>query len=199
MIKLGLDFDNTLTNYDSLFFNLAFEKNLIPKNLEKSKVAVRKFLIDKNLENQFTLLQGEVYGIRIKEALQAEGMFKALKSIKSKGIKIVIVSHKSQYPFVGPKYDLHASAMKWLEKNKFFIPTGLNLSKKDVFFELTKESKVRRIKSLGCTHYIDDLPEILKMIDSRICKIFYNPFRLSENDKTLKNLFSWNDLDQIIT
>lgn len=199
MIKLGLDFDNTLTNYDSLFFNLAFEKHLIPKNLEKSKVAVRKFLIDKNLENQFTLLQGEVYGIRIKEALQAEGMFNALKSIKSKGIKIVIVSHKSQYPFVGPKYDLHASAMKWLEKNKFFIPTGLNLSKKDVFFELTKESKVRRIKSLECTHYIDDLPEILKMIDSRICKIFYNPFRLSENDKTLKNLFSWNDLDQIIT
>ena len=50
MIKLGLDFDNTLTNYDYLFFKLALEKNLIPQDLEKNKVAVRKYLIDKNID-----------------------------------------------------------------------------------------------------------------------------------------------------
>ena len=30
MIKLGLDFDNTLITYDSLFKKAAVEKNLIP-------------------------------------------------------------------------------------------------------------------------------------------------------------------------
>ena len=198
MIKLGLDFDNTLTNYDYLFFKLALEKNLIPQNLEKNKLAVRKYLIDKNIEDQFTLLQGEVYGRRIEEAYQAEGMFSALKNIKKRGIKIVIVSHKSKYPFLGPKYDLHESALKWMEKNNFFSAKGLSLTENDIFFELTKESKVARIKSLGCSHFIDDLPEILKMIDSKINKIFYNPYRLNVEDRNLNNLFSWNDLQQII-
>ena len=198
MIKLGLDFDNTLTNYDYLFFKLALEKNLIPQDLEKNKLAVRKYLIDKNIEKQFTLLQGEVYGRRIEEACQTEGMFDALKNIKKRGIKIFIVSHKSKYPFLGPKYDLHKSALKWMEKNNFFSPEGLGLTKNDIFFEQTKESKIERIKSLGCSHFIDDLPEILKMIDSKITKIFYNPFKLNIDDQTLKNLFSWNDLQQII-
>ena len=57
-------------------------------------------------------------------------------------------------------------------KNKFFSTNGLSLSKNDIFFEFTKEAKVKRIKSLGCSHFIDDLPEILEMIDSNINKIF---------------------------
>ena len=31
-----------------------------------------------------------------------------------------------------------------------------------MFFELTKEAKVARIGGLGCTHFIDDLPEFLR-------------------------------------
>ena len=32
MINLGLDFDNTLIDYDEVFYEIASEKNLIPKN-----------------------------------------------------------------------------------------------------------------------------------------------------------------------
>ena len=37
MVNLGLDFDNTLINYDSLFKKVAFEQQLIPKDFPESK------------------------------------------------------------------------------------------------------------------------------------------------------------------
>tara|TARA_B100000963_G_scaffold309377_1_gene285282 strand:- start:23 stop:628 length:606 start_codon:yes stop_codon:yes gene_type:complete len=198
MIKLGLDFDNTLTNYDSLFFKLALEKKLVPKTLAKSKLAVRDFLRASKKEREFTLLQGEVYGKRIFEAKQSEGMFKALKKLKKDGINFYIVSHKSKNPYLGPKYDLHDSAMKWLERNNFFSADGLRMSKDNVYFELTKESKINRIEILGCTHYVDDLPEILMLLNNNIKKIHYNPTKnLSYEDK-FENLYDWQNISQIL-
>ena len=47
MSYIGLDFDNTIIDYDQLFYLEAFNLNLIPNNITKSKVAVRKYLIDK--------------------------------------------------------------------------------------------------------------------------------------------------------
>ena len=198
MIRLGLDFDNTLTNYDLLFFTLALEKKLVPKTLAKSKLAVRDFLRASKKEREFTLLQGEVYGKRIFEAKQSEGMFKALKKLKKDGINFYIVSHKSKNPYLGPKYDLHDSAMKWLERNNFFSADGLRMSKDNVYFELTKESKINRIEILGCTHYVDDLPEILMLLNNNIKKIHYNPTKnLSYEDK-FENLYDWQNISQIL-
>ena len=198
MIRLGLDFDNTLTNYDLLFFTLALEKKLVPKTLAKSKLAVRDFLRASKKEREFTLLQGEVYGKRIFEAKQSEGMFKALKKLKKDGINFYIVSHKSKKPYLGPKYDLHDSAMKWLERNNFFSADGLRMSKDNVYFELTKESKINRIEILGCTHYVDDLPEILMLLNNNIKKIHYNPTKnLSYEDK-FENLYDWQNISQIL-
>ena len=175
MLKLGLDFDNTLISYDLIFYETACELNLIPKELKKSKTAVRNFLINQNKEHKFTELQGEVYGSKIINANQTDGMFEALKFIQNKGYELAIVSHKTKNPIIGPKYNLHKSALNWLEKNKFFDKEGLFINKNNVFFEPTKEEKVRRIESIGCTHFIDDLPSILNLIKESIIKIHYNP------------------------
>ena len=58
MRKLGLDFDNTLISYDLIFYETASEYKLIPKDIKRSKNAVRNYLINKNEENKFTELQG---------------------------------------------------------------------------------------------------------------------------------------------
>ena len=63
----------------------------------------------------------------------------------------------------------------WLEKNKFFDKQGLFINKNNVFFEPTIEEKVKRIESIGCTHFIDDLPRVLNLIKHDIVKIHYNP------------------------
>ena len=198
MIKLGIDFDNTLITYDFLFKKAALEKNLIPSNFLESKSLIRNYLRDKGQEKLFTILQGEVYGSRIFEASQSEGMYEALKKAKNNGIELFIVSHKTKTPYEGPKYNLHNAASNWLEKNLFFEKSGINIPRKNVYFEVTKTNKIKRIESLGCTHFIDDLPEILDMINPKIKKILYNPRLnyLKKNDYI--NMKNWSELSKII-
>ena len=197
MIKLGLDFDNTLIVYDSVFKKVALEKNLIPNDFPESKNLIRNHLRKRNKEKSFTIIQGEVYGSRISEAAQANEMFEALKNIQDVDIELFIVSHKTKTPYEGPKYDLHSAALSWLEKNLFFETSGINLPRENVYFELTKENKIKKIEALGCTHFIDDLPEILQMINPNIKRVLYDP--LENYSKTdFINMRNWSDLNKFI-
>lgn len=101
MTLLGLDFDNTLVRYDKLFHQLALEKGLIEESVPADKTAVRDYLRRQGKDEQFTLLQGEVYGLRILEAEPAEGMLEALRGIKRLNIKMVLISHKTRKPYKG--------------------------------------------------------------------------------------------------
>ena len=198
MIKLGIDFDNTLITYDALFKKAALEKNLIPVNFPESKHLIRNHLKERNQENLFTILQGEVYGSRIFEATQSEGMYDSLMRAKNNGIELFIISHKTKTPYDGPKYNLHNAASSWLEKNLFFEKSGINISRKNVYFEVTKAKKIKRIESLGCTHFIDDLPEILDMINSKIKKILYNPELNYVKKDGYIHMENWSELINII-
>ena len=124
-------------------------------------------------------------------------MFEVLKKLKQNGIELFIVSHKTKTPYAGPKYDLHNAAKTWLETNFFFSNHGIKMSKENVFFEVTKEEKIERIESIGCTHFIDDLPEILEMITPKIKRILYSP-----NSKFIDNRFinmsHWLDLIDLL-
>ncbi len=198
MIRLGIDFDNTLITYDAIFKKAALEKGLIPINFPESKNLIRDYLIDRDQEKLFTLLQGEVYGSRLFEAYQSEGMYESLRKAQNNGIELFIISHKTKTPYQGPKYDLHDAASNWLEKNLFFEKSGINIPRKNVYFEVTKENKIKRIESLGCSHFIDDLPEILDMVNPKIKKILYNPKikNLIKNDYI--NMTNWSDLIKLI-
>ena len=53
-MNLGLDFDNTLIDYDLIFYETALKLGLIDKGIKKSKKSVRNFLLDINQEHKFT-------------------------------------------------------------------------------------------------------------------------------------------------
>ena len=196
MILLGLDFDNTLVCYDKLFYQIAVEKLLIDKSLKADKITIRDYLRSEGKDSDFTLLQGEVYGSRILDAEPAEGMLESLKDIKKRGIEMVIVSHKTLRPFKGPQYNLHEAALSWLKKYHFFSEEGLNLPLDSVYFEETKKKKVEKISSLGCTHFIDDLPEILQMIPGNLNKILYA--NNQNHSSEYINMNNWSDLKELI-
>ena len=196
MILLGLDFDNTLVCYDKLFYQIAVEKLLIDKSLKADKITIRDYLRSEGKDSDFTLLQGEVYGSRILDAEPAEGMLESLKDIKKRGIEMVIVSHKTLRPFKGPQYNLHEAALSWLKKHHFFSEEGLNLPLDSVHFEETKQKKVEKISSLGCTHFIDDLPEILQMIPGNLNKILYA--NNQNHSSEYINMNNWSDLKELI-
>jgi hypothetical protein len=197
-MRLGFDFDNTLISYDLLFHRVALDKGLIHKDLLKQKKAVRDYMRDMGAEDEWTRLQGEVYGGRILEAEPFIGMMPTIKVLAAKKIPMYIVSHKTKTPYLGEPWDLHSAARGWLKKHGFFNSDGLAWSKGQVFFELTMQEKIERIVSLGCTHYVDDLPEILEMLPRHIVKILFTPNQCIKIQDNWSYLSSWQDLPKIL-
>ena len=88
------------------------------------------------------------------------GVVEFLAWTRAERIPVCIVSHKTRHPFLGPKYDLHAAARNWIDQS-LRDGGGALVPADDIYFELTKEEKLARIGTLGCSMYVDDLPEIL--------------------------------------
>ena len=65
-IKIGIDFDNTIVNYDTLFHQEGLKQNILNGNsYHNSKNRLKKILISKNKEAEWTAIQGKVYGKKI--------------------------------------------------------------------------------------------------------------------------------------
>lgn len=195
---LGLDFDNTLISYDQLFRHVALDKGLIPAETAPLKNAVRDYLRRHDREDVWTLLQGEVYGGRILEAEPYPGMHETLVNLSARQIPMCIVSHKTRWPYLGERRDLHAAARSWLERQRFYATDGLGWQDAQVFFELTKEDKVARIVAQRCTHYIDDLPEILDMLPDTVDKILFSPGEGGVTQHGWTVMHDWSELPTLL-
>jgi FMN phosphatase YigB (HAD superfamily) len=159
-MHIGLDFDNTIVSYDALFHKVALEGAWIPAEVPVSKVSVRDYLRGIGKESVWTEMQGYVYGARMDEAAAYPGVVETLVWAREQEIPVSIVSHKTRHPFLGKQYDLHAAARHWIDLH-LTDAQGPLVASDQVYFELTKESKVQQIAHIGCTVYVDDLPEIL--------------------------------------
>lgn len=196
---LGIDFDNTIIRYDELFHRIAMEQDLIPAEVPKEKNAVRDYLRKINQEDKWTRLQGVVYGRRILEAVPYEGMKETLKELLGLGVPIYIISHKTRTPYVGEPCDLHEAAIGWLKMEGFFDAAGINCAGK-VYFEESKTEKIKRIVEIGCTHYVDDLPEILEMLPGNVEKILFSPKSDSKQSDAgaWHTIHNWRELPDIL-
>lgn len=154
-MKIGLDFDNTIVKYDQVFYDVAIEWGVPLQSVPVHKLAVRDFLKGLGQEDLWTEMQGYVYGVCMDRAELYPGLIRFIQEMRQLGHSIVIISHKTRYPFLGPKYDLHSAARKWITQN---IPDVLE---EHIFFEATKTEKIQRIAQLGCHLFVDDLPEIV--------------------------------------
>lgn len=190
VLRLGIDFDNTLVCYDPLFHKLATERQLIPLDTPVSKGAVRDALRANDHEETWIAMQGEVYGARITEAQPFDGVKDFLKACVDADVQVSIVSHKTLHPFRGPQYDLHAAARRWLEYHGICHPE--QPTSPAVYLELTKEEKCTRIGSLGCDYFIDDLPEflLLPFFPEAVGKLLFDPAGLY-GDTPLTRFDSW--------
>ena len=72
------------------------------------------------------------------------------------GAELSVVSHKGRFAALDPGgTDLRDAARAWLARHCREIPGSR------IFFEDERAAKLRRIGTLGLTHFIDDLPEVL--------------------------------------
>lgn len=193
-LHIGIDFDNTIVCYDDVFFRAALEKKLIPDTLSQSKTQIRDYFRAQQREDEWTELQGYVYGARMDLARPFPGVEPFFHSCRKEGIKLSIISHKTRHPYLGPKYDLHAAAKKWLEKQPFFH------SEITPFFELTLPEKLERIEKEQCDFFIDDLPELLNeaQFPAKVAKILFDPANLNPTNPKWLKITSWNQMLSIL-
>jgi hypothetical protein len=155
---IGIDFDNTIVCYDTLFHTAACEQGLIPHDVPANKSAVRDYLRGSGRERAWVDLQGFVYGPGLAHAECFSGVWDFFRVCAAHDAQVKIVSHKTRRA-VSLDYDLHASAMTWL-RHQFAIhriPFDLDAT---VHMEETRAAKLARIAALGCDWFIDDLPEL---------------------------------------
>ncbi|MBT4402033.1 MAG: phosphotransferase [Bacteroidetes bacterium] len=195
-MHIGIDFDNTIVCYDKVFYKVAVENCLIPTDTPSYKNSVRDYLRKMGNEDEWTRLQGLVYGTKMDEAEAFEGVFDFLHWCRQNKIDVSIVSHKSRYPYIGPKYDLHLAALQWMEVQGFFELNKLGLSREQIFFELTKADKIKRIADTGCTHFIDDLPELLNepTFPKNVTRILFDPEHVHISDYACDHVSNWNEV-----
>jgi hypothetical protein len=187
-MRVGVDFDNTIVRYDDLFHGVALERDLIPADLPKEKSAVRDFLRAIDKEDDWTEMQGYVYGERmVTDARPFPGVREFFLRCQNESIPTCIISHKTRHPYRGEKYDLHAAARAWLDGHGF---DG------ERFFELTKADKLARIASAGCTHFIDDLPEFLAeaTFPKNVRQILFDPNDRYEVAPPMVKQVSWDGI-----
>lgn len=190
---IGIDFDNTIIDYDVLFYKVAVEKKLVPESISQTKIAVREYLRNADLEDEWTELQGDIYGARMAESTVYPGFLDFLKlSLKNK-TDLFIISHKTKYPFLGPRYDLHSSARKCIEQKGFYKSEVSSLSPEKVFFELTKKDKCERIRQCRCSYFIDDLPEIFHepIFPLETIKVLFDSSHQHQNEVGVVNISNW--------
>lgn len=195
---IGLDFDNTIVSYDSLFHKVSVEQNLINESFEINKIKIRDYLRSVNKEDAWTEMQGYVYGKRMEEAEPFPYIKDFFLKVIDLGHKIFIISHKTKYPFLGAKYDLHEAAKNWIKKN--LVRDGISeFTIQNCYFEPTKDDKVKKIKEMNCDFYVDDLPEILenKYFPDNCNKILFDPEN-NYQENSYKNITIKKSWDQII-
>lgn len=197
---VGIDFDNTIVCYDGLFHRLAVEMKLVPAQTPATKGGVRDYLRQTGREDAWTELQGHVYGSRMNEAQAFPGVMEFFTRCREQGIKVCIISHKTRYPFQGPLYDLHRAAYEWLESQGFYNSSGIGLKPDEVFFELTKAEKLSRIQSVGCSYFVDDLPEFLSEPDfpKGINRILFDPNEHHQKNSSFLRAASWDEVGKLI-
>ena len=179
-MRIGIDFDNTIACYDGVFHAAALERGLIPADLGRDKNSVRDHLNGSGRKDDFTELQGYVYGARMDLVSPYPGFAEFVAAARAAGHDLFIVSHKTKHPILGPQHDMHAAARGFLGDRRLVGTDATQIAPDRVFFEVTKDEKVARAKALACEVFIDDLPEILSMDGFPIGmhKILFDPENL---------------------
>jgi hypothetical protein len=199
-MRIGIDFDNTIINYDPLFVRAAKDRGLIAGNFSGStKLAVRDAIRSlPNGENSWQRLQGYVYAHAIMDASLFEGVDHFMKRCSQEGHLVSIVSHKTEFGHFDPtQKNLRLAALEWMRARGFFHDNGFRLSAKNVYFESSRCEKIGRIANLACTHFIDDLPEVLRdpKFPPNVERILFSANATDTNERFVARQ-SWQEIEE---
>lgn len=193
-MHIGIDLDNTIVCYDEVFRRLAGERFGLTGAGAKDQL--RDLLRRTGREDEWTGLQGEAYGPGMRLATAFSGVRGFFAIARRRGAHVCIISHRSLHPYRGPAHDLHAAAREWLANAGLWC----EIDAPPIYLETTKEAKLARIASVGCTHFIDDLPELLDepAFPKTTTPILFDPHSRHESAEGLARAASWKKVVELL-
>ncbi len=201
-MRIGIDFDNTIICYDRVFRHLALQQNLIPANFSGTKTALRDAIRESHGDIKWQHLQGKAYGLEINHAEIFAGFKDFISACNANpNIELFIVSHKTEFGhFDETRTSLRTAAREWLRQQNFFGSDAPYIKEQHLFFETTRDEKIARIAALNCTHFIDDLVEVLDspLFPTSIKRFLFQPADTHEIPPHLETYSNWKDIHHAI-
>ena len=202
---IGIDFDNTIACYDRVFHATAMRHGLIDADTRMAKSPIRDAIRQHpDGELHWQRLQAEVYGPLMPQAQLLEGVLAFLQRCRRNDFPVYVVSHKSEFARRDEtQTNLRHAARSWMQERQLLDLDTTGLDAQRVFFEGTRSDKVMRIRQLACTHFIDDLPEVLLAPDfpPQVTRILLSARASASAGSSLAALHvahNWDDVDRIL-
>jgi len=197
---IGVDFDNTIVCYDRIFRSIAQQRGLIAPGKTLSKRELHDYLHGLGKADVWTELQGEVYGPLMRDAEPFPGVMDFFKRCRAQRVPVRIISHRTRYPYMGDKHDLHQAARDWLAGQGFYDPDGIGLLPEEVFFDESRAEKLTRIAQQQCTDFVDDLVEVLaeEKFPAGVRRILFDPDRMHPQCAIAQRAGSWREIESIL-
>ena len=143
-LRIGIDFDNTIVNYDGLFSKVAKKLKLNLNSYPLKKDSIKKEIFKKkNGLKIWQKLQGKVYGEFISHAKIFDGLKKFIIHSNLKNYKIFIISHKTHFGhYDEKKISLRKAALSFLDSKQIINSNITGIEKKNIFFFLLEKKKL---------------------------------------------------------
>jgi hypothetical protein len=176
---VGIDLDNTIATYDEVFHRLAVERGLIDSDVPCRKRQVRDAVRRRrDGESDWQRLQASAYGAHMNSAMLAPGVAEFLACCRDGGAPVYVISHRTRYATLDERrVPLREAAVGWMHAQGLFGEQGLGIREDRVFFESTRDEKIARIVEVACSHFIDDLEEVLlePAFPEGVVRVWYAP------------------------
>ncbi len=202
-LVVGIDFDNTIATYDQLFHRLALERGLIGREVPVSKRRVRDAVRLREGDLEWQRLQASAYGTNMADAVMAPGITEFLASCRDAGTHVYIISHRTRQAALDPgRVPLRDVALEWMRIRGLVGPGRLGIHEGHVFFESTRADKIARIASVGCTHFVDDLEEVLlePAFPAGVVRVLYAPDRRDVRSAPdgIRMVGNWAEVHEVV-
>jgi len=164
-MRIGIDFDNTIADYDDVFWLAAKHEQLVDEGFSGGKQSVRERVraLERG-EERWMRLQGRIYGALMPHARPVGGFESFLSAARNLGATLFIISHKTEYGhFDEDRVNLRDAARRWMRERGILGQNGV--PEEHLFFEASRGEKIERIRCLSCAHFIDDLEEVFREPD----------------------------------
>ena len=160
-MRVGIDIDNTIICYDGVFATVA---RMLGHDIDagSSKAETKDWFHSREMYDEFTELQGLIYGTYLGHASLYDGFKTFLNQANRIGCTVFIVSHKTRYPLIGDKVDLHEAASIFLSEQGIIKSGSSGFVPSDqLFYETSLDDKIEKISDLQLDYFIDDLSDVI--------------------------------------